>query len=118
MLQLPAEGTSYFAVYAWSGYPSITITGTYVLDTGEPPPPTGNITTTADVKGNGKFVQVHWDGATSSTVDIHHTSNGSVSIFNTANDGSYKDNSGSALDIYKVCEAGLTSACSDPVTAN
>jgi hypothetical protein len=53
-------------------------------------------------------------------VDIHRTSNsdGSTSTFVTANDGSYKDNSGGALDVYKVCETGSTSACSVPVTAN
>jgi Zn-dependent metalloprotease len=121
--ELPVQGTWFFAVHAWSGYSAITVTATYTLDSGEPPPPpTGSITASASVKGGGnkKFVQVRWEGATSSTVDIHRTSNsdGSTSIFVTANDGSYKDNSGGALDVYKVCETGSTSACSAPVTAN
>ena len=118
--EVPAGGTWYFAVYAWSAYPSVTLTGTYTLDTGEPPPPTGGITVTATEKGgrNKKFVQVRWEGATSSTVDIHRTSGEPMSIFDTTNDGSFKDNSGRAFDIYQVCEAGSTSACSDPVTAN
>ncbi len=120
-IEAPAKGFWYFAVYAWSAYPSVTLTGTYTLDTGEPPPPTGGITVTATEKGgrNKKFVQVRWEGATSSTVDIHRTSNESTStISDTTNDGSYKDNEGLAGDIYQVCEANSTSACSDPVTVN
>ena len=118
----PAEGTWYFAVYAWSAYPSVALTGTYVPDTGEPPPPAGGITVTASEKGgrNKKFVQVHWAGATSSTVDIHRTSNsdGPMSTFATPNDGSFRDNSGHALDVYQVCEAGSSIACSEEVAAN
>ncbi len=118
--ELPAEGTWYFAVYAWSAYPSVTLTGTYTEDTGEPPPPTEDITVTASVKGGGskKFVQVRWDGATSSTVDIHRTRDESTSTFVTTNDGSYKDNTGRAFDMYQVCEAGPPSACSALVSAN
>ncbi len=116
----PAAGTWFFAINAWSAYSAIEVIGTYTLDTGEPAPPTGGITVTANEKGgsNKKFVQVRWEGATSSTVDIHRTRDGSMSTLVTANDGSYKDNNGRALDVYQVCETGSTSACSDPVTAN
>jgi len=116
----PAEGTWYFAVYAWSTYPSVTLTGTYAPDTGEPPPPTEGITVTAREKGgrNNKFVQVQWEGATSSMVDIHRTRDSDGWTFATPNDGSFRDSEGRALDAYQVCEAGSSSACSEPVTAN
>jgi vibriolysin len=119
-LDLPVAATWFVAVNAWSGYSAITVTGTYTLDPGEEPPPTGNITATASVKGGGnkKFVQVRWEGATSSTVNIHRTRGVSTSTFDTANDGSYKDNEGQALDDYKVCETESPSVCSEPVTAN
>jgi vibriolysin len=118
-IESPAAGTWYVAVYAWSAYPSVTVTGTYTLDTGEPPPPTGDITATASVKGGGnkKFVHVRWEGATSSTVDIKRDSGGSMSTIPTTNDGSYKDNGGGADDVYQVCEAN-SDVCSAEVTAN
>ena len=115
--ELPAIGTTgYFAMYAWSAYPSVTLTATYTLNTGEPPLPTGDITVTASVKGgrNKNFVQVRWEGATTSTVDIYR--NKSMFI-NTTNDGSYKDNTGLVDYDYEVCEAGSMSVCSGLVTA-
>jgi len=117
----PAAATWYFAVYAWATYPAIDVIATFTLDTGEPAPPTGGITATASEKGgrNKKFVQVRWEGATSSTVDIHRDRDGSMSTFQgEANDSSYKDDGGLAGDDYQVCESGSTSACSDLVTAN
>jgi vibriolysin len=114
-IESPAAGTWYFAVYAWSAYPSVTVTGTYTLDTGEPPPPTGDITATASEKGGGRFVQVRWEGASSSTVDIKR--NGGTIADGTANDGSHKDNGGGTGDVYQVCEAN-SDVCSAEVTAN
>lgn len=116
----PAVGIWYFAVHAWSSYPSIEITASATLDPGDPPPPTADITVTASVKGGGtkKFVQVRWEGATSSSVVIHRDSYGSTSTLTTTNDGSYKDNSGLADDVYRVCETAPASGCSDSVTAN
>jgi len=61
-----SSGKWFFAVYAWSTYPSVKFTATYTLDTGDPPLPTGDITATATEKGgrNKKSVQVRWEGAT------------------------------------------------------
>lgn len=66
-------------------------------------------------RGN-KFVDLSWNGATSSNVDIYR--NGSL-LVTTANDGAYTDSLGKARGTftYKVCEAGTT-VCSNTVSVD
>ncbi|WP_432473506.1 M4 family metallopeptidase [Amphritea sp. HPY] len=111
----PAAGDWYLAVYAFYNVPSVALKGTYTTDSNEPP--SGDITLTASEKGgrNKKFVNLTWDGASTDNVEISR--NGS-SIAVTTNDGSYKDNTGSAGDTYILCETGTASDCSASVQAN
>jgi vibriolysin len=107
-------GSWYIAVYAWQSYPSVSLTGTYSVDT--PPPSDPTITLTADEKGGrNKFVMIGWDGATTQTVRI---SRDGVLLPVTDNDGSYKDNGGLSGDFYQLCEVGGGSNCSADITAN
>ena len=76
------------------------------------------ITLNATGKQNKKWLIVNltWSGATSANVVIIR--NGEP-IITTSNDGAYSDkisNGGSGSYIYKVCEEGTTSNCSNPVT--
>jgi vibriolysin len=115
------KGTWYIAINAWKDVSSISLTGSYTVEGGEPPPPAGSITLTAAVKGgrNKTFVNLSWTGATTTDVDIYRDDM-EISFVTTTNDGSYKDNdvSGGAVYKYKLCEAGSTSNCSAEVTAN
>ncbi|MCG7533854.1 S8 family serine peptidase [Pseudoalteromonas sp. OOF1S-7] len=66
-------------------------------------------------KGN-KYVDLNWQGATSSQVDIFR--NGSK-IVTTSNDNSYTDSisgKGGGSYTYQVCEQGSTSTCSETQT--
>lgn len=113
----PDAGPLYIAVYAWSAYPSVTLTGTYDVDSGETP---DTITLTATEKGgrNKSFVNLSWSGATTNSVEIYRGNPPSAKLIaTTTNDGSYKDNDGVSGDEYKVCETG-TGNCSAPVSAN
>jgi PKD repeat protein len=80
-------------------------------------PSTGGFSLTANgykVKGV-HHVDLSWDGATTTNVDIYR--NGSE-IATTTNDGAYTDdtgNRGGATYTYQVCEAG-TGTCSNAVT--
>jgi vibriolysin len=108
----PNDGVWVAAVHAWSSFPAVTVTGTYLGGSEpEPPPPTGNITLSAQVKGGSRnpFVSLTWTGATGPNVDVHK--NGSLPI-TTANDGSYKDDAGRRGDFYQVCEQGSSTQCS------
>jgi len=104
----------YIGVNFWSSAPSVSLTASYALDGGEPPTPSGAITLTAAVKGNGRFVNLSWSGAETANVKIYR--NGDL-IDTTTNDGSYKDNNGVSGNMYQVCESG-TANCSDLVPAN
>lgn len=71
--------------------------------------------TGSKVKGRHS-IDLAWDGATSTNVDIYR--DGSV-ITTTANDGAYTDttnNRGGATYTYQVCETGGTTTCSDTAT--
>lgn len=109
-------GTWYVAVYAWSDFPSVDLTGSYTVSGGTPPPPSGSIELSAIEKGgrNKRFVNLNWSGASGNQVDIRR--GGLMWLTATANDGSQKDNEGSAGMTYQVCEAGTT-VCSAEVTA-
>lgn len=58
-----------------------------------------------------------WSGATGTNVDIYQ---GGAKIKTTANDGDWTDKTGQDRAgqsfVYKVCQAGSTTACSDEVT--
>jgi vibriolysin len=113
----PDEGPLYIGVYAWRSYPSVTLTGTYVVDSGEPP---DTITLTATEKGGGnkKFVNLSWSGATTINVEIYRGNPlPTEKIAITKNDGSYKDDDGVAGDVYQLCET-VTGNCSGQITAN
>jgi subtilisin family serine protease len=81
------------------------------------PPATGGISLSAagyKVKG-AHTVDLSWDGATSTNVDIFREG---ANVATTANDGAYTDNinaKGGGSYTYRVCEAG-TSTCSADVT--
>lgn len=83
-------------------------------------PASGGITlTTVGGKVRGVHtIDLSWDGATSSNVDI--VRNGSV-VATTANDGAHTDSTGNkgggVSYTYQVCEAG-TSTCSNQSTVN
>jgi len=111
----PNDGYWYIGVYGYSGYTSVSLTASY--DTGgteEPPPSSGEITLTAAVKGNGKFVNLTWSGATTPEVDIYRDG---APYVTTVNDGSYKDNGGFSGMEYQVCDSGGTDNCSGLVPA-
>ena len=113
----PDAGPLYIAVYAWSAYPSVTLTGTYDVDSGEKP---DTITLTATEKGgrNKSFVNLSWSGATTNSVEIYRGNPPSAELIaTTTNDGSYKDNNGTSGDVYRVCETD-TGNCSALVSAN
>jgi len=115
----PDEGPLYIGVYAWRSYPSVTLTGTYVVDGGGTP---DTISLTATEKGgrNKKFVNLSWSGATTTDVDIYREnlpSEPAQHIATTPNNGSYKDNDGVSGNVYQVCETGAGN-CSAPVSAN
>ena len=80
----------------------------------------GEITLSANgykVRGRKK-VDLAWNDATGANVEIHR--DGGV-IATTANDGAYTDNMdtrGGGSYVYRVCEAGGTSICSDTVTVS
>lgn len=71
--------------------------------------------TTRKVKTT-KYADLNWQGAKSTTVDVHR--NGS-SITTTANDGAYTDTLSKTVTsaTYQVCETG-TSTCSNEVTVS
>lgn len=112
----PAAGDWYIAVHAWSSFPAVDLTGVYTVSgrTTEPPS-SGTIELSATVKGgrNKRLVNLGWAGPNGDSVDIRR--NGSLWL-TTVNDGSHKDNTGTAGVIYQVCEAGTTT-CSDEVAA-
>ncbi|WP_318923613.1 M4 family metallopeptidase [Photobacterium sp.] len=113
------DGYWYIAIYAYSDVPSVSLTGTF--DGGESqPPPADAITLTATVKGrsNKQFVSLNWAGATTTNVDIYRQDlYPNLPFRDTANDGTYKDNTGQSGYLYQVCESG-TGNCSASVTAN
>ncbi len=112
----PAAGDWYIAVYAWSSFPAVDLTGTYTVSGGTtPPPPSGAIELSASEKGgrNKRFVSLTWSGAAGNSVDIRRDG---LLWLTTPNDGSQKDDSGAAGMVYQVCEAGTTT-CSAEVTA-
>ncbi|BBN80836.1 hypothetical protein PA25_08210 [Pseudoalteromonas sp. A25] len=81
-------------------------------------PGTGSIELTASgYKQRGsKYVDLNWQGASTSQVDIYR--NGS-NIVTTSNDNSYTDGisgKGGGSYIYQVCEQGSTTVCSDTQT--
>jgi subtilisin family serine protease len=73
--------------------------------------------TASGYKSKGsKYVDLNWQGATTSNVDIYR--NGSK-IVTTSNDNSYTDSiggKGGGSYSYQVCEQGSTSACSSTQT--
>ena len=112
---IPADGTWYIAVYAWSNYPSVELMASYVTESTS----SGDITLTATAKGgrNKAFVQLAWDGATTTNVDIYRNSfdPNAPLIPATPNDGSFKDDAGKGGDQYQLCEVG-TGVCT-PIMA-
>jgi hypothetical protein len=65
--------------------------------------------------GGINTVRLTWSGATSARVDVYRNR---VLLVTTANDGSYTDSTGDtgrAKYVYKVCEAGSRSTCSNIV---
>ncbi|NOU52437.1 S8 family serine peptidase [Pseudoalteromonas sp. JBTF-M23] len=81
-------------------------------------PGNGSIDLTASgyKQKGGKYVDLNWQGASTSQVDIYR--NGS-NIVTTANDNSYTDSisgKGGGSYIYQVCEQGSTTVCSDTQT--
>lgn len=80
---------------------------------------TGDFTlsvTARKVRG-AQYADLFWSGATSTNVDVYRE--GTV-VATTANDGEYTDITGvkgGGSAVYKVCEAGSTTTCSDEVTA-
>jgi Zn-dependent metalloprotease len=110
-------GTWYVAVYAWSDFPSVDLTGSFTASSGGGgTDPSGDIDLSASLKGgrNNQFVNLTWSGATGNSVDILR--DGQPWLGAVANDGSHKDNDGAAGMVYQVCEAA-TSVCSAEVAA-
>jgi PKD repeat protein len=107
------ENTNYdYRIYAFKGGDSTAYSNIASVTTGFAP--AISITLSGyKVKGKQK-VDLTWDGATSSNVDI--VRDGSV-VMTTANDNAYTDNidaKGGATYVYQVCEENSGSACSDP----
>ncbi|CCQ09387.1 Cold-active alkaline serine protease [Pseudoalteromonas luteoviolacea B = ATCC 29581] len=82
----------------------------------------GGTGTTLDLSANGyksrgtKYVDLNWQHAGTSNVDIYRDGN---KIVTTANDNSYTDTisvKGGGSYTYQVCEQGSTSACSNTQT--
>lgn len=73
------------------------------------------ITLTAMVTSAGgpKRVVLTWSGATTASVDIYRNA---AKIMTTANDGSYDDQVPAGTYQYRVCDLGLTTACSAVVS--
>lgn len=116
-VSIPADGTWYVAVYAWGNYPSVELMASYVTEAA----PSGEITLTATAKGgrNKSFVQLAWDGATTTNVDIYlnrFDPDDPPHIPATPNDGSFKDDAGKGGDQYQLCEVG-TGVCTPIMVA-
>ena len=84
------------------------------------PVPPGDITlSTNGYKVRGRQnVDLIWNGATGSNVDIYRDGN---EITTTPNDGAYTDNIGTRggnTYVYQVCEAGSMTTCSNTSTVN
>jgi PKD repeat protein len=97
-----------------AGSDSATRTGYIHVST---PAAIGLSVTAYKVKGLQK-ADLSWSGATTTNVDVWRNN---AKIVSTPNDGAYTDNidnRGSGSYTYMVCEAGSTTACSDPVTVN
>jgi vibriolysin len=111
----PLAGTWYLAVYAWQGYPSVSLTGTYVLDDGGEPPPSDNISLTVSKKK--KHVSLNWSGAMTVEVSVLRIDNlDRQTERQTTNDGSYNDRGGQVGHQYQVCEWPGNAICSDWIT--
>lgn len=110
--QPPAAGDWHIAVFAWSDFPAVDLTGAYTLSGGSSP--SGGIDLSATEKGgrNKRFVNLSWSGANGESIEIIR--NGLLWL-TTANDGSHKDDTGVAGLIYQICEVGTTT-CSEEVT--
>ena len=79
------------------------------------------ITLNATGKQNKKWliVNLSWSGAASDNVDIYREYDSTTTKITTSNSGTYTDkmsNDGGMSYIYKVCEEGNTSNCSNQVT--
>lgn len=80
-----------------------------VVSVSEPPGPGISLALSADKKRNR--INLSWDGASSSKVDIYRDSN---KVVTTRNNGSWSDrnvNQGNTY-VYKVCERDSTTVCS------
>lgn len=93
-----ATGTTSQNVTVTDGAPGITLTAAGRL-----------------VRGR-HVIDLSWSGAPGTHVDVYR--NG-VRVYKTPNDGTHRDKpgtSGAATYVYKVCELGSTSACSNEAT--
>ena len=86
---------------------------------GGSPPPTFSLTTRGYKVRGIRRVDLTWNGAGTSTVDVFR--NNVRILTGTANDGFQTDNvggKGAGSFTYKVCNAGSTTACSNNSTVN
>ncbi|MGX5175116.1 S8 family serine peptidase [Aliikangiella sp. IMCC44653] len=114
----PQTGTYYVMVRGYSSFSGVDLVGDYTDDSNPPPPPPADITLslTTKLKRSTGIVNLSWDGATSSNVDIFR--NGSK-LKTTANDGAYRDRirGASGNYVYKVCNES-SNDCSNEMTAS
>jgi PKD repeat protein len=81
-----------------------------------PPPPTINLTTSGREDATKQYMTLDWTGAVGASIDVFR--NGAL-ITTTANDGHYVNSrafTGTATYVYKVCQAGSTTSCSNEST--
>jgi hypothetical protein len=71
-----------------------------------------DLTVTARQVRTNKYADLSWSGANSANVDVYRND---TKVTTTLNDGAYTDKPSKTLTsaIYKVCEAGSTSTCSN-----
>lgn len=113
----PSAGTYYVMLDAYSSYSGVSLVGDYTDDSTPPPPPVDiTLTLEQSLRRTTGIVELNWDGATTSNVDVYR--NGSL-LRNTNNDGYYRNRIRNASGdyTYQICDED-TENCSAEVTAS